>query len=146
MKRKTIYFLCTGNSARSQMAEGFAKEYLDVDLWNVRSGGVEQHGMNPLAVKAMAEVDIDIGNQRSELMDLEVLNHADLAVTLCGDARDRCPVPPEEVRREHWGFEDPARAKGSEEEKMKVFRRVRDAIGKRVKVFAENEGKNPNKP
>lgn len=140
MKRKTIYFLCTGNSARSQMAEGFAKEYLDVDEWNVRSGGIEQHGLNQLAVEAMAELDIDIGNQTSELMDLEVLNHSELAVTLCGDARDRCPVTPPEVRLEHWGFEDPALAEGSKEEKMEVFRRVRDAIEHRIQEFAEIEG------
>lgn len=140
MKRKTIYFLCTGNSARSQMAEGFAKEYLDIDKWTVRSGGIEQHGLNPLAIQVMSEIGIEIGNQTSDLMDLEVLNHSDLAVTLCGDARERCPITPPEVRREHWGFEDPARAEGTEEEKLEVFRRVRDAIGVRVKEFAEIEG------
>lgn len=140
MKSKMIYFLCTGNSARSQMAEGFAKEYLDIDQWIVQSAGLEQHGLNQLAVKAMAEIGIEIGNQTSDLIDLEVLNHSDLAVTLCDDARSRCPVTPPEVRREHWGFEDPALAEGTEEEKLEVFRQVRDAIGARIKEFAEVEG------
>jgi arsenate reductase len=140
MKRKTIYFICTGNSARSQMAEGFAKEYLNIDEWNVRSGGIEEQGLNPLAVEAMAEVGIDIGNQSSDLMDLKVLNQSELAVTLCGDARERTPVTPPEVRREHWVFEDPTLTEGTREEKIEAFRRVRDAIDQRVKEFAQIEG------
>ncbi len=135
-----IYFLGTGNSARSQIAEGFAKEYLNIDQWIVRSAGLEQHGLNQLAVKAMAEIGIEIGNQTSDLIDLEVLNHSDLAVTLSDDARSHYPVTPPEVRREHWGFEDPALAEGTEEEKLEVFRQVRDAIGARIKEFAEVEG------
>lgn len=136
MTKKTIYFLCTGNSCRSQMAEGWAKKLLG-DEWEVRSAGIEAHGLNPSAVKAMEEVGIDISNQESELIDTEYLNNATLAVTLCGDAADRCPMTPPHVRREHWGFDDPAKADGTEDEKWTVFQRVRDEIGERIKLFAE---------
>lgn len=136
MAKKTIYFLCTGNSCRSQMAEGWAKKLLD-DEWEVRSAGIEAHGLNPNAVKAMAEVGIDISDQESEMIDNEYLNNATMAVTLCGDAADRCPMTPPHVRREHWGFDDPAKAEGTEEEKWQVFQRVRDEIGERIKRFAE---------
>lgn len=98
------------------MAEGFAKKFLG-NLWEVRSAGVEAHGLNPHAVKVMEEIGIDISNQKSELIDSNFLDHATLAVTLCGDARDRCPVTPPSVRRAHWGFEDPAKAEGTDEEK-----------------------------
>jgi len=136
MDKKTIYFLCTGNSCRSQMAEGWAKKLLGND-WEVRSAGIEAHGLNPNAVKAMEEVEIDISNQESELIDDEFLNNATLAVTLCGDAADRCPMTPPHVRREHWGFDDPAKAEGTDEEKWAVFQRVRDEIGERIKRFSE---------
>ncbi|SRR5690606_30953124 len=136
MVKKKIYFLCTGNSCRSQMAEGFAKKYLGKD-WEVRSAGIEAHGMNPKAVKAMAEVGIDISEQKSETIDLDYLNQADLVVTLCSDADERCPVTPPEVKRVHWGFDDPAKATGTDEEVWQVFRRVRDEIGERIKRFAE---------
>ncbi|WP_182199710.1 arsenate reductase (thioredoxin) [Paraliobacillus salinarum] len=136
MTKNTIYFLCTGNSCRSQMAEGFAKKYLGNE-WEVRSAGIEAHGLNPNAVKAMKEIDIDISNQQSEIIDNDFLNQATLAVTLCGDAADKCPVTPLQVKREHWGFDDPAKAEGTEEEKWQVFQRVRDEIGERIKCFAE---------
>lgn len=137
MTKKTIYFLCTGNSCRSQMAEGWAKKYLNQDDWEVKSAGIEAHGLNPNAVKAMKEVGIDISTQTSDIIDPEVLNNASLAVTLCGDAKDKCPVTPSKVKREHWGFDDPARAEGTEEEKWAVFQRVRDEIGERIRRFAE---------
>lgn len=136
MDKKTIYFLCTGNSCRSQMAEGWAKKLLGEE-WVVKSAGMEAHGLNPKAVKAMNEVGIDISNQQSELIDTDFLNHATLAVTLCGDAADRCPMTPPHVKREHWGFDDPAKAEGTPEEKWAVFQRVRDEIGERIKRFAE---------
>ncbi|MGG6310295.1 arsenate reductase (thioredoxin) [Paenibacillus macerans] len=136
MAKKTIYFLCTGNSCRSQMAEGWAKTYLG-DPWNVYSAGIEAHGLNPNAVKAMQEVGIDISAQTSDIIDMELLNHADMVVTLCGDAADRCPMTPPHVKREHWGFDDPAKAHGTDEEKWAVFQRVRDEIGARIKQFAE---------
>ncbi|MFS0750882.1 arsenate reductase (thioredoxin) [Oceanobacillus sp. 1P07AA] len=136
MAKKTIYFLCTGNSCRSQMAEGWAKKYLG-DEWEVRSAGIEAHGLKPNAVKAMKEVGIDISDQKSETIDKEFLDNATIAVTLCGDAKDRCPMTPPHVKREHWGFDDPAKAEGTEEEVWKVFQRVRDEIGERIKRFAE---------
>ncbi|GLO65023.1 MULTISPECIES: arsenate reductase (thioredoxin) [Bacillaceae] len=136
MSKKIIYFLCTGNSCRSQMAEGWATYYLGED-WEVKSAGIEAHGLNPNAVKAMNEIGIDISDQKSEMIDTEVLNHATMAVTLCGDAADRCPTTPPHVKREHWGFDDPAKAEGTDEEKWEVFQRVRDEIEERIKRFAE---------
>ncbi|OLN22253.1 arsenate reductase (thioredoxin) [Domibacillus antri] len=136
MEKKIIYFLCTGNSCRSQMAEGWAKKYLS-DEWEVKSAGIEAHGLNPNAVKAMNEVGIDISNQTSDIIEADILNNATLAVTLCGDAADKCPFTPPSVRREHWGFDDPAKAEGTEEEKWAVFQRVRDEIGERIEHFAK---------
>ncbi|MNI89611.1 Arsenate-mycothiol transferase ArsC2 [compost metagenome] len=101
------------------------------------SAGIEAHGLNPKAVKAMSEVGIDISTQTSDIIDPEILNNADMVVTLCGDAADKCPVTPPSVTRVHWGFDDPAKAQGSEEEKWEVFRRVRDQVGKRIRRFAE---------
>ncbi len=136
MSKKTLYFLCTGNSCRSQMAEGWGKKYLGEE-WEVKSAGIEAHGLNPKAVKAMAEAGIDISQQTSDVIDPHILNHADFVVTLCGDAADKCPVTPPTVRREHWGFDDPAKAQGTEEEKWAMFRRVRDEIEARIRFFAE---------
>ncbi|MER2029946.1 MAG: arsenate reductase (thioredoxin) [Solibacillus sp.] len=138
MTKKNLYFLCTGNSCRSQMADGWAKKYLPED-WDVYSAGIETHGVNPNAIKAMNEVGIDISNHTSDLIDEEILNSATLVVTLCGDAADKCPVTPPHVRREHWGFEDPAKAVGSAGEKWLVFQQVRDAIGARIEQFVKEE-------
>ncbi|HHY27382.1 MAG TPA: arsenate reductase (thioredoxin) [Desulfitobacterium dehalogenans] len=135
MSKKTIHFICTGNSCRSQIAEGFGKKYLG-DQYKVYSSGVEAHGLNSRAVKVMAEVGVDISEQTSDVIDPELLSQADYVITLCGDAKDRCPVNPPHVRRDHWGFDDPARAEGSEEERMAVFQRVRDEIEERIKKFA----------
>lgn len=137
--KKIIYFLCTGNSCRSQMAEGFGKKYLG-DRFDVYSAGIEAHGLNPKAVKAMAEVGLDITNQTSDIIDPDLLNRADYVITLCGDANDKCPMSPPHVHRAHWAFEDPARAEGTEEEKWAVFQRVRDAIEARIQQFSK-EGK-----
>lgn len=134
----TLYFLCTGNSCRSQMADGWAQKLLPAD-WEVKSAGIEAHGVNPNAIKAMQEVGIDISQNTSDLINLETLNNATLVVTLCGDAADKCPMTPPHVRREHWGFEDPAKAQGSEEEKWQVFQQVRDAIGARIQQFVKEE-------
>lgn len=136
--QKTLYFLCTGNSCRSQMADGWAQKLLP-DEWVVYSAGIETHGVNPNAIKAMAEVGIDISHHTSDLIDAEMLNNATLAVTLCGDAADKCPITPPSVRREHWGFPDPAKATGTEEEKWAVFQQVRDAIGARIEQFVNGE-------
>ena len=136
MSKKTIYFLCTGNSCRSQMAEGWGKRYIG-DEWEVLSAGIEAHGLNPKAVKAMKEIGIDITTQTSDMINVETLNNADFVVTLCGDAADKCPLTPPHVKRDHWGFEDPAKAQGTVEEKWAIFQRVRDEVGERIKRFAE---------
>lgn len=138
MTKKTLYFLCTGNSCRSQMADGWAQKLLPED-WEVYSAGIETHGVNQNAIKAMEEVGIDISHHTSDLIDVNILNNATLAVTLCGDAADKCPVTPPSVRREHWGFPDPAKATGTDEEKWAVFQQVRDAIGARIEQFVKEE-------
>lgn len=135
MEKKIFYFLCTGNSCRSQMAEAFGHKYLG-DKFEVYSAGIEAHGLNPNAIKAMDEIGIDIRNQTSDVIDPKLLNKADFVVTLCGDANDKCPMTPPHVTRWHWGFDDPARANGTEDEKWMVFQRVRDEIGARIKQFS----------
>jgi len=138
MTKKTLYFLCTGNSCRSQMAEGWAKRLLSSNEWDVKSAGIEAHGVNPNAIKAMKEVGIDISKQTSDLIDIETLNNADLVVTLCGNAADKCPITPPNVKREHWGFDDPAKALGTEDERWAVFQRVRDEIGEKIRRLSES--------
>ncbi|GGK20635.1 protein ArsC [Caldalkalibacillus thermarum] len=135
-QKPIIYFLCTGNSCRSQMAEGWAKKYLG-DRFEVYSAGIEAHGVNPMAVEVMKEVGIDISQQTSDVIDPKLLKQADYVITLCGHADEVCPATPPGTTRWHWGFDDPAKAEGTEEEKWAVFRRVRDEIGARIKRFAE---------
>jgi arsenate reductase len=134
--KKTLYFLCTGNSCRSQIAEGFAKQILG-DRFHVYSAGIEAHGLNPKAVQVMAEKGMDITDQTSDRIDPQILNQADYVITLCGDANENCPITPPHINRMHWGFDDPAKATGSEEEIWAVFRRVRDQIEDRIRRFAE---------
>ncbi|MDU6092533.1 MAG: arsenate reductase (thioredoxin), partial [Staphylococcus lugdunensis] len=114
----------------SQMAEGWGKKILGED-WNVYSAGIETHGVNPKAIEAMKEVDIDISNHTSDLIDSDILEQSDLVVTLCSDADDNCPILPPNVKKEHWGFDDPAGKEWPE------FQRVRDEIGKRIQAFKE---------
>ncbi|MDM5155622.1 arsenate reductase (thioredoxin) [Bacillus sp. DX1.1] len=134
--KKMIYFLCTGNSCRSQMAEGWGKKILG-EGWDVYSAGIEAHGVNPKAVKAMKEVNIDITNQTSDIINQDILKRADLVVTLCGHANDVCPATPKNKERVHWGFDDSAKVEGTEDERWAVFQRVRDEIGNRITKFAE---------
>lgn len=131
--KPTIYFVCTGNSARSQMAEGWAKKLLG-DRFEVVSGGTSPGALHPLAVEAMAEVGIDISSQYAKPIDEARLGTARLVVTLCGDAEDTCPVTPPEVRRLHWPLPDPAKATGSDEERLAFFRAVRDDL--RIRITA----------
>ena len=130
-----IYFLCTGNSCRSQMAEGYGRKLLDPDQVEIRSAGIETHGLNPRAVKVMEEDRIDITGQTSDLIDQNYFNEADLIITLCGDARDKCPTIPSGVSHEHWDLEDPAQATGTEEEILNRFRETRDLIKERVQTL-----------
>lgn len=132
--KPVIYFLCTGNSCRSQMAEGFGHKYLG-DKYEVYSAGIEAHGVNPNAVKTMKEVGIDISKQTSDTIDPDILQKADVVITLCGHANDVCPTTPVDKKRIHWGFDDPAKTEGTEEEKWTVFQSVRDQIGERIKFM-----------
>lgn len=138
MKKPLVYFLCTGNSCRSQMAEGWARKF-GGDKIEVHSAGIETHGVNPRAVTAMKDAGVDISRHTSDLIDPEILNKADYVITLCGDANDKCPVTPSHVNRLHWGFEDPAKATGSDEEVTAKFSEVRDAIKNRISTFLSKE-------
>lgn len=131
-----FYFLCTGNACRSQMAEGFAKRLLGPSQ-RVASAGIEAQGLNPLAVQVMAERGIDISAQQSKVIDPDYLKHCDWVITLCGDARDRCPVVPKSVQKAHWPLVDPALASGSQAQQLEVFRQVRDAIEVQVKELKD---------
>ncbi len=119
------------------MAEGFAKDILGSD-WEVRSAGVEVHGVNPLAIKVMNEVGIDISHNTSKLIDTDYLNQCSIVVTLCGDAKDKCPVTPSSVKRIHWPLKDPNQASGNEMERLIVFREVRDQIKQNISDLAKN--------
>ncbi len=110
---KKIYFLCTGNSCRSQIAEGYARKYLSPSMFEIRSAGIETHGLNPRAIKIMAEDGIDISKQTSDLIDRDYFTQADLIITLCGDAKDKCPAVPNNHEHLHWDLKDPAQAVGS---------------------------------
>jgi len=131
-KRKAhVLFLCTGNSCRSQMAEGWAN-HLGGELLEARSAGIEAHGKNPRAIAVMREAGVDISHQESNRVDPEMLQWADLVVTVCGHADEHCPVLPPKTQKKHWPLSDPAKATGSEEEIMRVFRATRDDIRERV--------------
>lgn len=119
------------------MAEGFGKYYGKGDF-EVYSGGVEAHGLNPKAVQVMKEIGIDISNQTSDLLDENILFKADYVITLCGDARDKCPALPPSIKSLHWDLEDPARATGTEEEVLNKFREIRDIIKENVKNLIED--------
>ncbi|TDT40194.1 arsenate reductase [Halospina denitrificans] len=131
-----ILFLCTGNSCRSQMAEGFLR-HLGGDRVAVDSAGLEAHGQNPRAIKVMDEVGVDIYQQQSTVLTNVQLQWADLVVTVCGDADESCPILPPGTRKLHWGLPDPARARGDEETVMSEFRRVRDDIEQRVQTLLQ---------
>ncbi len=139
-KKPLVYFLCTGNSCRSQIADGFLKA-LGNDRYEVKSAGLEAHGLNPRAVQVMKEAGVDISEHTSDVIDPEILNRADYVITLCGHADEHCPViSNQHVVKWHWGFEDPAKATGTEDEIMASFRTVRDAIQARIQQFLA-EGK-----
>jgi thioredoxin type arsenate reductase len=139
-KKPLVYFLCTGNSCRSQIADGFLKA-LGVEKYDVKSAGLEAHGLNPRAVQVMNEAGVDISKHSSDVINPDILNQADYVITLCGHADEHCPViANNNVTKWHWGFEDPAKAAGTEEEIMAQFRSVRDSIKRRIEQFV-NEGK-----
>jgi arsenate reductase len=127
-----ILFLCTGNSCRSQMAEGFAR-HLGGERVEAFSAGTEPADqVHPLAIRVMAEKGIDLSTHRPKKVEEFLSRPLDAVITVCGDAQERCPVFPGPVQREHWPLPDPAKATGSEEEVLEVFRTVRDEIQARV--------------
>jgi len=136
-KKLKVLFLCTGNSSRSQMAEGWARA-IKADSIEAWSAGTDPKDVNPKAIQVMAEAGVDISGQKSKhvesLMDIPF----DFVITLCGDARDTCPIFPGDAKVVHHGFDDPARAEGPEEEVLKVFRRVRDEIRDFTSDMPEN--------
>ena len=131
-----LLFLCTGNACRSQMAEGWGRQ-LGGDWLQVQSAGIEAHGKNPRAIAVMAEAGVDISGQESTRVTDEMLAAVDVLVTVCGHADEHCPALPAGIRKIHWPLEDPARATGTEEEIMAVFRASRDDIRRRVTALID---------
>jgi arsenate reductase len=127
-----ILFLCTGNSARSQMAEGLMRA-TNGDRFEVFSAGTEPKGLNPLAVEVMREIDIDISGQHSKNVTEFLGHHVQYVVTVCDSARQKCPIFPGTFKFLSWSLEDPAEATGSREQRLMVFRRIRDQIAERIK-------------
>jgi arsenate reductase len=134
MTKPRILFLCTGNSCRSQMAEGLLR-YLGGGQVDAFSAGTDPKGVHPLAVKVMAEVQIDISEQSSKHVDAFAGQSFDFVITVCDRAKEQCPVWPGAPQRVHWSLDDPAEASGSEEQRLAVFRRVRDEIRQRIRLF-----------
>lgn len=131
-----ILYLCTGNSCRSQMAEGWSR-VLGGDRFSNDSAGIEAHGKNPRAIAVMQEAGVDISGQESTIVNQQMLERADIVVTVCGHADEQCPVLPPCVKKIHWPLSDPARAKGSEEEIMAEFRATRDEVKQRVEALLQ---------
>lgn len=128
--KESILFLCTGNSCRSQMAEGWAKKLIG-GKYDIYSAGIETHGLNPNAVKVMEEAGVDITNQKSQNISEFNSKIIDYVITVCSHADDNCPIFPAKTKVVHYGFDDPpklAKDAKSEDEKLDAFRRVRDEI------------------
>jgi len=138
-KTMRVLVLCTGNSCRSQMAEGFLQEYGQGRII-AASAGVAPSSVNPNAIKVMQEVGIDISGHTSDPVEKYLDEPWDYVITVCDNAKERCPVFPRDVNKLHWPFEDPADATGSVDEVLDLFRRVRDEIGVRVKAWARDKG------
>ena len=132
--RRRVLFLCTPNSARSQMAEGWLRA-LAGDRFEAASAGTEATRVHPLAIRAMAEAGVDIAGHASKTLERFVAEPWDWVVTVCDAANERCPVFPARTTRVHWSFDDPSRAVGGEEERLAVFRRVRDEIGAHLRAW-----------
>jgi arsenate reductase len=138
-KKMKILFLCTGNSCRSQMAEGWVRK-LKGSAIEVYSAGIEAHGMNPSAVQVMAEAGVDISQQRSKLIEEITDIKFDYVITLCGHANENCPVFPDKTKVKHFGFDDPpalAKFAKTQEEALGHYRLVRDEIKRFVEKLPE---------
>jgi len=134
-----VLFLCTHNSARSQMAEGLLR-HLAGDRFEALSAGTEATHVRPLAIRAMGELGVDISGQESKTLDRYLREPFDYVITVCDDANEACPFFPGAAERLHWSFEDPSKATGSEGERLEVFRGVRDRIRDRVQAELVNGG------
>ena len=135
-----VLFVCTGNSARSQMAEAILAR-LGGPAFDVHSAGTHPGSVNPLTIRALSEIGIDWSHARSKSVGEYLDEPFDYVITVCDQAREACPVFPGGRVRLHWGFEDPAAAPGTEDERLAVFRRVRDEISTQVAPFAEAAGR-----
>lgn len=129
-----VLFVCTGNSARSQMAEALLRT-MGEGAFEASSAGTEPRGVHPLTVRALAEIGIDIGGARSKSVDEFLGRPFDYVITVCDRAREACPVFAGAANSLHWGFDDPAEAPGSEAERLAVFRRVMEQIAARIRLF-----------
>ena len=132
--KTNVLFLCTGNSCRSQMAEGLLR-HLAGERFEVASAGTQPAGLNPGAISAMQELGIDISHHRSKHLDEFMSHRFDYVITVCDRAKESCPVYPWAGSLLHWSFDDPTAATGTEEERKAVFRRVRDEIAGRICTF-----------
>lgn len=137
MEKKKILVLCTGNSCRSQMAEGYLR-YFAKDKADVYSAGVETHGVNPNAIDIMQEDGIDISNHTSNNVNEYIHIDFDFVITVCDNAKERCPYFPGKAKKFHHNFPDPAKVKGTKEEIEAAFRSVRNEIKEYCKQFVEN--------
>jgi arsenate reductase len=135
MAKKTVLFLCTGNSARSQMAEGLLRHEAG-DRFEVHSAGTNPTTVRPEAVAVMRELGIDVSRQWSKSVDEFKGREFDYVITVCDAANEVCPVFPGNTKRLHWSFEDPAAVEGSEERRKAAFLRIRDQIQERIRAFA----------
>jgi arsenate reductase (thioredoxin) len=138
MTRPRVLFLCTHNSARSQMAEGFLRA-LAGNRFEPSSAGTEKTSVNPLAIRAMAERGVDISEHTSKVVDELTPESWDYLITVCDDANERCPFVPGVRARLHWSFQDPSQATGTEEERLAIFRRVRDQIEARLSEWLRTD-------
>jgi arsenate reductase (thioredoxin) len=130
-ERTKVLFLCTHNSARSQMAEGLLR-YLAGDRFESHSAGTEATRVRPLAIRAMEEIGVDISGQESKTLERYQQEPFEYVITVCDDANEACPFFPGAQSRLHWPFKDPSKAEGSKEERLAVFREVRDGIRRRI--------------
>ena len=144
MKKKRVLFLCTGNSCRSHMAEGFLRALGGVN-YEVFSAGAKPAGyVHPLAIAAMREVGLDVSSHQSKSLDMFAGQQFDYVITVCDRAREACPAFPGAAKQLHWSFDDPAPAEGSDEQRAAVFRRVREEIKHRIQLFLASENKRPD--
>jgi len=142
MSRQSVLFLCTGNSARSQMAEAFLRKYAG-DAFEAHSAGLEPTVLNPFTINVMDEIGIDISNQQSKGVEMYLgKKHFEYLITVCDDADRNCPTFwPGVHLRMHWSFEDPAKFEGSDEEKLAKFREIRDLLERKIKEWVlEQDG------